>query len=227
LAAAVRLGRDGLRALGGCGIGYRPFRFYAIAQSESAEPLQSVKNAASEFVGELRKGDSLGVVSFATDASIDSALQTDFSKAQSIIGNISIKKDGTQFTNIFSALLKSAELFSQLGSTNSQKVLALLTDGVATKPSNPRGKTEAEDILYAEAEALKEADNLKTQGVTIYTIGLGKDIHADFLRKLASTPENFLEAPSTTTLSSVYQQVSSFICKELPSKIEIRYKILN
>lgn len=193
--------------------------------SNPPEPLTSVKDAASNFTSLLGKGDSVGVVTFATDATDDSSLSNDFTRTKSIISNISIGQTGTQFTNILGALLKSNEEFSTLGPTDSELVLILLTDGVANKPSDPKGKTEADDITYAENEALKAANTIKGQNVSIYTIGLGKDIHTDFLKQIASSPDKFFQAPSTSTLASIYNQISNSICKEVPSRIEITYKI--
>lgn len=191
------------------------------------EPLTSVKNAASFFVGELKKNDKVSVISFATDAEVNSDFQNDLSRAQSAIEGISIRREFTQFTNIFDALIRSSELLSILDSNNSQKIIILLTDGIANQPLDPKGTTQAADIAYAEARALEEADNLKTQGVSIYTIGLGKYIHSDFLKKVANVPENFLEAPATTTLRNIYEHISTSICRELPARVEVTYKILN
>jgi Mg-chelatase subunit ChlD len=189
------------------------------------EPLTSVKNAASIFVDLLKDRDSAALVSFGPEASFDSALLEDQKALKPSIANISIATSSTQFTNIADAITKSFQLIAD---SQKQKIIVLLTDGVATKPSNPQGsKSEAEDIAYAESVASKVAEEAKSAGVLLYTIGLGKDIHADFLRKIASTPESFLLAPATSTLESVYKQVSSSICKELPARIEVKYKILN
>jgi Mg-chelatase subunit ChlD len=194
------------------------------------EPLTSVKEAATFFVSELNDADRAGLVSFATDASnpVDSFLTSDFTSLKTSIGNINIKQNGTQFTNIADAISKSFDLLgTNKETTNAQKIIILLTDGVATRPISPNSKTEAEEIAYAENEALKIAKVTKENEVIIYTIGLGKNIHKDFLRQIATAPENFLEAPSTSTLRSVYGKISSSICKELPARIEITYKILN
>ncbi len=194
------------------------------------EPLTSVKNAASYFVSELKETDYAGVIPFATEAekSPEFSLTNNFQALQSYIQNINILSEGIQYTNIADALSKSLEALSLDKNEQSQKVLVLLTDGVATKPSNPKGsKSEKDEITFAENVARDASNIVKQAGVTIYTIGLGKDIHQDFLREIASAQQNFYEAPSTTTLTSIYKDISSSICKELPSRIEITYKILD
>jgi Mg-chelatase subunit ChlD len=191
------------------------------------EPLNSVREAAGYFLNQIGERDRVGLVSFATEASIDNPISSNTLAVAEAIKNIFIKEKGTQYTNIYEALLKTKELFSATSDSQSvnQKVLILLTDGVANRPSGPNTKNEAEEIAYAENEAYKEASSLKNEKVIIYTIGLGKDINKSFLSKIASEPKNFLEAPSTTTLKTVYQKISTAICQELPARIEITYKI--
>lgn len=193
------------------------------------EPLTSVKKAATAFTGLLRSNDSAGLVTFATDASLDSYLMNDFSALSFFIGGISIKQNGTQYTNIADAIAKSFEALSSNASSSpdAQKIIVILTDGVATRPITSGLKTEAEEVAYAESAALATANLAKQNGAIIYSIGLGKDIHVEFLKQIASSPERFLEAPATSTLESVYHNISTSICKELPSRIEIKYKILN
>lgn len=193
------------------------------------EPLSSVKSAAENFVSELKEGDSAGLLSFATEASDppDASLTSDFASLKASIINLQIKEDGTQYTNIADAISKSSDLlFAKDDGVKNQKIIVLLTDGAATRPSNPDGsKTEDEEIKFAEEAAQRTANLAKQNGVLIYAIGLGKNIRENFLKKIATTPENFLKAPSTSTLKDVYSKISSSICKELPARIEITYKI--
>lgn len=192
------------------------------------EPLSSVKEAAANFVALLREGDYAGVVSFATDAKVETELNSDLLSVKNIVGSITIGDGSVQYTNIAEAISRSLAVLSS--TTSNQLVgknLILLTDGVATRPANPAGsKSEEEEIEYAENEAAKVAAVAKEQGVVIYTIGLGKDIHQNFLEKIASTPGDFFLAPATSTLEGIYKKISSSICKELPARVEIKYKIL-
>jgi Mg-chelatase subunit ChlD len=187
--------------------------------------LDSVKEAAKTFLSELKIGDKVGLISFATKATIppDISVTTDFDAVEKAIDNISILKDGTQYTNIFDALGgASTELSLE---SESKKVMVVLTDGVPNRPANPIGpKNEEADMAYAKSEALKVADEAKKGGIEIFSIGLGKDVHADFLQKLASTPENSFIAPATSDLKNIYKSISSSICKETPARIEMNYK---
>jgi hypothetical protein len=82
-----------------------------------------------------------------------------------------------------------------------EQVVILLTDGI------PAGVTEA--VVLAEAEATKAA------GITIYTVGLGEDVNAGLLEAMASSPDLYYEAPSTTDLDEIYSQIANAIqCQE-------------
>lgn len=192
------------------------------------EPLYSVKTAAKAFISELKEEDRAGLISFATqaDSATTTMLTQDFEVLASMIDKIGIQENGVQYTNIADAMTKSFDMLLADPNERAKKIIVLLTDGVATKPSNPNGsKTEAEEIAYAEQAAQSATTLAKQSEIIIYTIGLGKDIHEDFLKKIASGAENYFQAPSTSTLKSIYKQISSTICKELPSRIEITYKI--
>lgn len=189
------------------------------------EPLDSVKLAAKYFLSQLREGDAVGLISFANDAFIESPLSFDFGLVSKTIEDIFIHEEGTQYTNIADAVIKSSGTLAASSDSSRQNILVLLTDGVANKPSAPNSKSEKEDLAFAAKAALEASNMLKSTGAEIYTIGLGKGIDENFLKSISSSPENFFNSPSTTTLGSVYEQISSSICKELPSRIEITYKV--
>lgn len=200
----------------------------ASAQSEPPEPLTQVKAAAASFVGELKARDQVGVISFATEASvpIDLPLSSDFQSAAGAINDVNIESGSTQYTNIYSALHAAwQELVSVRANEESSKIIVLLTDGVATHPQDPEGRTEADDIKHAEDSAAKEAADIKSNGLTVYTIGLGDQVNQGFLQGLASEADKYFFAPSALNLKSIYQDISSDICNEVPARIEITYKI--
>jgi hypothetical protein len=69
------------------------------------------------------------------------------------------------------------------------------------------------------------AEMAKKSGIIIYTIGLGKDINQPFLQQISSSANHYFNAPATSTLMAIYENISSTICKEMPARIEITYKI--
>lgn len=192
------------------------------------QPLTGAKEAADSFVKQLNQNDKVGVVSFAVNSKnpIDAALTADFESVKKIIDSVAIEKNSIQYTNIYEPLHSAwQELISARATEESSKIIILLTDGVANNPTNPQGKTEADDIKYAEDLALKEATNIKKEGLIIYTIGLGNEINESFLKSIASKTDYYFFAPTADDLQTIYKNISSDICQEKPARIEITYKI--
>lgn len=195
-----------------------------------SQPLSSAKEAAISFVERLHPKDKIGVISFATNAKnpIDSTLTSDFNFSKQAIESINIESGGIQYTNIYEALHSAwQELISARGQDVNSKIIILLTDGMATNPRNPKGDTEENDIKYAENLAIKESSDIKKDGVSIYTVGLGEKINESFLKTIASIGSNYFFAPSAVDLETIYKNISSDICKEIPTRIEITYKIFD
>lgn len=182
------------------------------------QPLTDVKEAAVFFTNELREGDQGALVSFAGTASspIDSPLTPDLSLLQSAIESIAIHSAGVQHTNIGDGLLKAfEELTSENARAESEKAIVLLTDGVATMPTS----NERND--YPDFYAREVAEGAREAGINIFTIGLGKDVNADFLRGIASSTSEFYSAPSTEELTGIYENIATKLCTKRPAVIEI------
>lgn len=203
----------------------------SLLKSNPPQPLTDAKDAAKSFVSTLGVKDKVSVVSFSDKATepIDLSLTSDFDLAKQKISSINIFASSTQYTNIYDALRSSwQELISARANPNLSKIIILLTDGVSNNPKNPKsGSTESDDIKYAEDLALKEASNIKLDGITIYTIGLGNNVNESFLRSVASGASNYFKAPNSSDLENIYKNISTNICKEVPAKIDITYKVFD
>lgn len=200
----------------------------ASINSNPPEPLSTAKDAAISFVEQLGSRDRIGVVSFANKAKepIDATLTSDFNLVKQAIGSINIEASSTQYTNIYEAIHSAwQELGSARADNSSSKIVILLTDGIANNPRDPKGRTEADDIKYAENLATEESSKSKNDGLFVYTIGLGNKINESFLKTLASGETNYFFAPSASNLETIYKNISSDICEEIPARIEITYKI--
>lgn len=194
------------------------------------EALPPAKVAADSFINQLNSKDKVGIISFATSVKepIDLNLTFDFNLAKQVVASVNIEASSTQYTNIYEPLhFAWQELVSARNEDKNSKIIILLTDGVANNPRDPQGKTEADDIKYAENLALKEAGNIKKDGLIIYTIGLGDKINEVFLKNIVSKYDNYFFAPTANNLETIYKNISSDICQEKPVRIEITYKIFN
>lgn len=59
--------------------------------------------------------------------------------------------------------------------------------------------------------AVEHARELKDKGLIIYSIGLGQNIHTQFLADLATSPEQVYMAPTSAELRAIFQQVAQDI----------------
>lgn len=182
------------------------------------EPLTSAKNAATSFIDRMTAEDQVAYLSFATNASypLDQTLTPSLSKAKNAVKATHILPDGTQYTNIGDALFRAGQELSTLRHENGSKpVVVLLTDGDPTYPKDPA------DPKYPVTYARQRADDLKKNGVSIYTIGLGSDVHGDLLADLASAPDFYYPAASRKDLGEIYGAIATAICKKNPPVFEI------
>lgn len=192
--------------------------------ADPPQPLFDVKNAAEMFIGLLSPDDQAAVVSFATAASSppDQILTSDRIRVQDAVGRIQIGSGVTQQTNIADALERAREeLFSTRHKDDSKRVVVLLTDGIANYPQ------QEGDPAFAERYAVSVAEDLKTKGVLIYTIGLGSEVNHSFLRQIASGSGSYYSAVTADTLSSIYQAIATSICRKTnTSSIDISAYLL-
>jgi Mg-chelatase subunit ChlD len=187
------------------------------------QPLTDVKNAAISFVNELSPNDQGALVSFATEATnpINFSLSSNFEKLKEAVNGIDIFSNGIQQTNIGDGLLKAREeLNSPRHKGDSSKVMVVLTDGVATHPQDPA------DTQYPEKYAQEVALGARSDGISIFTIGLGNEINANFLKSIASSTSEFYLAPSARELGQIYGEIATKICRKRPAVIEILTRIL-
>ncbi len=98
--------------------------------------------------------------------------------------------DGTPFLKAmrvsYDNLLKSAR---------GKPILVIITDGLPTDASPE--------------EILKYGAQLKRNGVRIITVAIGRDADRDFLRKLASKPEDSYFAKYSGQLTQAYKEIAS------------------
>ncbi|MEK7461933.1 MAG: vWA domain-containing protein, partial [Patescibacteria group bacterium] len=188
------------------------------------QPLTDVKSAARYFTDQLEGNTLYSLISFANEATnpIDATLDAGLETIKKAINNIAIAAvGGVQNTNIGTGILAARdELNSARHRKDANKAVVLLTDGVPNLPI----KTGVQN--YPETYALEAANLARQDGISIYTIGLGKDINTNLLRTLATTTTEAYFAPSADDLNSIYNQIAIKICRKNPAVIDIYIRIL-
>lgn len=187
------------------------------------QPLTDVKNAAISFVDELQGTDQVGVVSFATEASnpVDSVLSRNYPDVKTAINNIGIKQNGTQYTNLGDGIEKAAsQLLAPIHNLLTNKIIILLTDGIATMPE------KAGENDYPSIFAKEKAEAAKKNNVELYIIGLGSEVNREYLEGVASSPKHYFAAATSKELKDIYKEIAVRFCKTGPSVIEVILRII-
>ena len=113
------------------------------------------------------------------------------------------------FTPIMPAMQKAWDVLKK---ETKPSLLVLATDGGPTaKNGHPNKGLTAKTLNYG--------IELKNKGVRIVAIGIGKDSHVDFLKKLSSSPKDYFFASSSDKLKIKYKEVAKSIVER---KIDIK-----
>jgi Mg-chelatase subunit ChlD len=162
--------------------------------------------AAGEFLKLIDfKNQQVALVTFATEnftspeAMVNQPLTSDGAAVSASLAAIPPPLPVTIWTNLTAAIhTAQEELTSERHRPGAEPVLVMLTDG-------------GHNALLARSP-LAEAQDAKTAGTQIITIGLGTDAAAaNTLRQIASAPELYYEAPTVTQLADVYRAIAGQI----------------
>lgn len=182
--------------------------------SMSGAAIAAAQAAAVSFLSELDpRGAQVSLVAFSTSASVLSPLTNDLRRVVRSVAQI--QSGGT---TTYTAGMDAAygELTGPSARRNVPKVIVMMTDG------NP---TDRVDVTAT-------VNKLKAAGISMYMIGLGTDLDRDLLISIASSPDQFYEAPTETQLAEVYADIarrigitrllkSATVVDELPADMEL------
>lgn len=176
------------------------------------EPVTSVLRAAESFVSRLKERDQIGVVTYATEAELRQPFTKDITSVADLVGALTIDPESERgSTNTGDAIARMTEEFSSARhDNNARKVGIILTDGLATAPANE-----------PEAYATMKASTLKADDVALFAIGLGASVNRTFLETLASDASHMFIAPTATEVDAIYRTITSAICEDGASVIEV------
>ncbi|MFZ2693720.1 MAG: VWA domain-containing protein [Minisyncoccia bacterium] len=184
------------------------------------EPFNSLVSTAQSFVKNLTNEDQASVVSFGETSQIESTLSIDKNLAIGAINNISITNaTSTEKTNISDGLQNAfLELKSPRAREESKKAIILITDGITNEP------TQSGVLNYPFVSAQNVAENIKSSGVSLYTIGLGKNVNEIFLKSISTSDSHYFFAPNKEALTNIYSQIAKSICARKPNVIIVIYR---
>jgi len=191
-------------------------------QGDPPQPLTEVKDAAAAFLNRLTNKDKAGMVSFATAATLDQQLTSAYQSVVETIQSMSIEEpENEQHTNIAAGINTAREeLMSSRSTKDARRAIALLTDGVATRPLQEGNEDYPKEAAYAAASSTREA------GIDLYVMGLGDAVKRDFLRQIAGSTDNYFFAPDRTELDAVYDDVATTICEKGPASVRFITRVI-
>ena len=195
---------------------------------QNPEPLTSSKSAASNFLDAISSSlIRVGLVSFSTEAILENPLTDEHFLVKNSIDQISIKAETideiwNQETNIAEGLELAFEELRSEGRQDAEKIIIVFTDGV---PTHPKDENNTSDYPISHTKSL--AEEIKTSGIDIFSIGLGQEqAGKDFLRSISSSDSNFFLSPQVSGLNEVFGKVAEEICRQGATSVEIITRVL-
>lgn len=177
------------------------------------QPVTDALSAAADFVNSLQEDDKVALVTFASNAILQSNLTINTEVVEQKVLDLEIdSSEESGYTNTFEALgVAAEELNSERHNPEARKVLVLLTDGLPTTADD----TDIVSLVEEKAKTLSDDE------ITIYAIGLGEGSDQEFIQNIASTPDDAYFAPTGADLDEIYSEITSSICEVGATKIDI------
>ena len=161
----------------------------SITESELAQ----LKTAGKDFVDNLSVPDEAAAISFATSASLDQELTTNYQAVKDAIDTYNDSGSTNMSAGISTA---ETELLTGTNATaGASKVMILLSDG---SPNSASAATAA-------------ANSAKGQGIRVFTIALGSGANEAFLESIATSPDDAFIAPDGADLDTVYAEIAQLV----------------
>jgi len=177
-------------------------------EGTSGTKISNAITAADNFINIVSgaANNRIGLVNFATTATLDSPLTSSFGTVTSQVN--ALKANGSTCAQC--GIDKATQEITTDKRTGVKNAVILLTDGLA---NTVEGSSNQVSASTAEQAALTAAENAyKTNGTIFYTIGLGQDVDSTFLTNLAqSTGGQYFFSPTTDQLNDIYSQISQII----------------
>lgn len=164
---------------------------------KSEDKLQKAKEAALRFLDMAPPEHAVAVVAFANGASTIGSFRDSRNTLRSRIRNLSTGGSTALQDGIGIAL-------DLLRNRSGRKVVVALTDGIEN--ASRRFPTAS-----GRAQLLSRA---KTEETSIFTIGLGQDVRAEYLRSYEETKGIYLFSPGPDQLQSIFEKTINLLQAE-------------
>jgi Ca-activated chloride channel homolog len=164
------------------------------SESMAGQPLDRAREAATVFVQQLRPQDSVAVVAFGSSARLVQDYTTDKAATLDALNNL----QASGRTALYDGGVLSVQ--QAAAAPHSRRIVIFLSDGAEFEAG--RSNASREDALSL----------AQTEGVPVYTIGLGFGTDRTYLQGLAeNTNARFFESPTADDLTTIYTNIFDLI----------------
>lgn len=178
-----------------------------VSGSMAGEPLEDAQAAAVRLLDRLGPQDKAGLLAFADNVNLadpfpqlDPAREHDFTADKASLYDLVDNLTAGGNTPLYDAAYKAVHLVARQPAGN--RAVLLLTDGRDEVAGGPRGSGSA---VADEDTPIREANRAK---VPVFTVGLGQDIDAPWLKRLAlETGGTYQQTPDSAQLTRLFQNV--------------------
>ena len=180
--------------------------------SMEGRPLEQVKEACRLLIDKMSPADTLSIVTFAENVDITLA-QSAVTKKEQLKAQLDlIRARGT--TNLYGGMVAGA---NQLGTVHGPSHLSriiLLTDGEANE-----GVTEYADIIA-------KARQIKKDGFSVSTIGVGIEYNEELMRGIArNTLGNYYYIENVSDIPRVFEDELSTLFEVVAKNLELKMRL--
>jgi Mg-chelatase subunit ChlD len=177
--------------------------------------IESAKDAARSFVNQLQlepdlhgRHDQAAIVWYNDTAGVAQPLTNDREALLAAIDSLEPKEGsridlGLQFGH--------RELLPEFRSNRilaNRPAMVLMSDGLPNRVPTPVPIGPQEETI------VNAADDAKRDGIVVYAVGYGRNVHEPLLRRVASQPEQYFFAPSGAELARIYRSIAGdLVCR--------------
>jgi hypothetical protein len=170
-------------------------------------PISYLKTAAITFVdlaqAQLATSNPstdphIGLVSYSTTASLDVQLTGNLANVKAAINNVS----ALGYTNNEDGVYRARQELTTSGRQRwtAVKAIVFMSDGYANRCRNVSGSCS-----QAKQRAIAEAQLAASQGIIVYTVGLGSEVDQDMLQQMVTSGGVYVYAPTADDLEAAYR----------------------
>jgi molecular chaperone DnaK len=193
----IQIRQEHLQNNGKNNYGYNIALLVDISGSMRGKKIKDAKEAIADFLGRISLGrEKVVIIAFG-----EKITKTKLTKDKNYLIKKLNQLKARGFTPIMPAMQKAWNILREDTKTS---LLVLATDGGPTAENGHPNKGLT-------AKTLKYGIDLKNKGVRIITIGIGKDAHLDFLKKLSSSRKDYFFVSSSDKLKIKYKEVAKGI----------------